>query len=290
MIFYPHLGRNGRLGNQLFQIAGTLGLANTFQMPANFPNWSYSPYFSIPHHLFSNQGGVPASVLATQLPKRHRIYLQDFRLFQSIASTIRTYFSPSPTMKQRLIEKYSSLLKIPDKTAVHIRRTDFTQMQASYVSLGLAHYEFAMRHLKNEFPTTEFLIFSDDIEWCRKNFQADLHFVSQAIPFELNAQGLPSGNSFDADELFLMSQCEHHICSNSTYAWWSAFLSDDPHPIIPANWYGPDMNDMSMDQLLVPGWTMLDQNLNLKVVPSPELNHLREWDLLAQPSNQIQML
>ncbi|NCZ71051.1 MAG: hypothetical protein EBY80_12975, partial [Actinobacteria bacterium] len=51
---YRNLGRNGRLGNQLFQIAGTIGRAHRAGNHENavFPPWEYARYFSIPNHHF----------------------------------------------------------------------------------------------------------------------------------------------------------------------------------------------------------------------------------------------
>jgi hypothetical protein len=264
MIYYPHLGRNGRLGNQLFQIAGTLGLAHTYGFEVSFPSWSYQPDFNVPEELFSNQPGIPASILAAHLPKRHQIYLQDHRLFSAIADQIRTYFSPSPTMKERLRKKYYSFFNLSDKTAVHIRRTDFLNMADSYVQLGVEYYETAMRYLKTRYPETEFFIFSDDIEWCRANLKGDYHFISEIFSFETLPNGLPLGNRTDVDDLFLMTLCNHHICSNSTYAWWGAYLSQDTHPIVAKEWFGPAMSDVMMAQFLLPNWLTIDADLNLQ--------------------------
>jgi hypothetical protein len=41
-----------------------------------------------------------------------------------------------------------------------------------------------------------------------------------------------SGNP-DWLDLAFMSRCEHHICANSTFSWWGAFLSEDPRPVVP---------------------------------------------------------
>ena len=48
MITYRQLGRNGQLGNQLWQIAGTIGIAYKAGDMAAFPFWRYRSYFSVP--------------------------------------------------------------------------------------------------------------------------------------------------------------------------------------------------------------------------------------------------
>ena len=258
MITYPSLGKNGRLGNQMFQIASTLGLAHTFGQKASFPRWSYQPYFNIPAGFFSEQPGMPASVLARQIAPRHRNYLQDFHLFSEIDKEIREYFKPSQAFAEALQKKYADFLQVPDKTAIHIRRTDYTMMNKSYRSLPLAYYEDGIRRLRREFPTTEFFVFSDDIEWCKNNLPRECHFVSESFAFELNDRGFPQGNATDVEDLLLMTLCQHHICSNSTYAWWAAYLSENEDPIIPREWFGEDLADLKMEHYLLPKWRPIE--------------------------------
>ena len=72
-----------------------------------------------------------------------------------------------------------------------------------------------------------FYMFSDDIEWCRKNIKSsDKYFFVEAnkdTPFE---------------NMELMSLCKHNIISNSTYEWWGAFLNKNKQKIViyPKKW------------------------------------------------------
>ena len=45
MVTYSQLGNKGRLGNQLFQIASTIGIATENGRPFAFPDWEYNKYF-----------------------------------------------------------------------------------------------------------------------------------------------------------------------------------------------------------------------------------------------------
>ncbi|WP_373940764.1 hypothetical protein OEG92_12140 [Polaribacter sejongensis] len=44
-ITFSRLGSKGRLGNQLFQIASTIGMAKKNSFDYCFPKWEYSKYF-----------------------------------------------------------------------------------------------------------------------------------------------------------------------------------------------------------------------------------------------------
>jgi hypothetical protein len=45
MIAFSRLGRMGNLGNQLFEIAGTIGLAHKYGHDCFFPDWQYEKNF-----------------------------------------------------------------------------------------------------------------------------------------------------------------------------------------------------------------------------------------------------
>jgi hypothetical protein len=67
-----------------------------------------------------------------------------------------------------------------------------------------------------------YLVFSDDISWCRANFPTGCYFVEHNRDFE---------------DLFLMATCDEHITANSTFSWWGAWLANT-RAIYPREW-GP---------------------------------------------------
>lgn len=71
--------------------------------------------------------------------------------------------------------------------------------------------------------------FSDDIKWCVENIKND----DNDIYFINNTEK-------DYYELYLMSLCDNNIISNSTFAWWGAYLNknEDKKVIAPKNWFG----------------------------------------------------
>ena len=48
IISFSQLGKYGRLGNQLFQVASTMGLAEKHGAQVTFPAWEYEQYFETP--------------------------------------------------------------------------------------------------------------------------------------------------------------------------------------------------------------------------------------------------
>lgn len=105
--------------------------------------------------------------------------------------------------------------------SIHVRRGDYLKLPQNHPFVG-ADY---LRRAVASFPEgTEFMVFSDDIPWCKSFFKG---------PQFRFAEG---GNVID--DLFLMSWCDHHICSNSTFSWWGAYLGRRGRVIFPSMWYG----------------------------------------------------
>ena len=160
MITYRALGANGRLGNQLWQIASTMGIAlerTGSHTNAKFPDWSYRPYFSIPDSFF---GEIRLTDDDLGLD-----YLQRLEYISTVLQDIRTYFQPGPSVDlDKLYPWFSSL---EHTTAVHIRRGDSIGKEKWHPLVPVDYYRKAMNMIVEKYPETTFLIFSDDNDWCR---------------------------------------------------------------------------------------------------------------------------
>lgn len=107
-------------------------------------------------------------------------------------------------------------------TVVHVRRGDYItdpQVKGRNVTQR-AYFEEAIRLIREN--TERFFVFSDDIEWCEQNLQidSDVKFVSQ------------SADESAADHLYAMSLGTNFVIPNSTFSWWSAWLSRKPDKLV----------------------------------------------------------
>jgi hypothetical protein len=131
--------------------------------------------------------------------------------------------------------KFANLIASRTTISVHVRRGDAiwrkdeTGTLPVWQSGHLAYFEAAMDLMRRKIGQPTFLIFSDDIEWCKQSriFRKDCEFI-EADQFGDNP----------AIDLLLMSSCRHHIITNSTYSWWAAWagLVDGKICILPNKW------------------------------------------------------
>jgi hypothetical protein len=218
------LGQQGRLGNQLFQIAGTWALATDLGVGVVLPaDWAYRPYFSLPDAWFGGKIQVLRARKATDyvidIPWPWREYLQDLALWGDRQADVQRLLQPSPHALAEAESRYGDLLALPSKTSLHVRRGDYLDPEMPQRPCPPSYYSQALEIVLADDPTTQVVVFSDDVLWCRRELP-----VQDAIFVEGNPDWL---------DLTLMTRCEHHICANSTFSWWGAFLSDDPSPIVP---------------------------------------------------------
>ncbi len=211
MLTYRLLGRNGRLGNQLWQIASTIGIAHSRERRAVFPDWAYRRYFSVPDEYFGDPG---------QAQDLSPDWLQEVAYLSGVEDRIRQFFSLNPNTREEFEERHRSLLALSHKTAVHVRRGDYLEgINASlYVPVGMPYYEQAMATTSGPY-----LVFSDDIAWCRRQFPTGCIFIE--------------GNA-DYEDLVLMASCDAVIGANSSFSWWGAWLSEGRR-IFPRRWHLP---------------------------------------------------
>ena len=152
-------------------------------------------------------------------------YWQDERYFADIADIIRREFTLKNPLGDTARYWREKISAAECSVAVHIRRGDYRNCIVTIGILSLSYYNRCVAELKKTFPNITVFVFSDDIAWCRKNLHVD-------APTEFVAgDGLT-----DAEELHLMSTCQHNVVANSSFSWWAAWLNHNPNKKI----FAPD--------------------------------------------------
>ena len=158
-------------------------------------------------------------------------YYQNEKYFKQYQNEILDLFKIDNTTNQYLTEKYSDIT-FENTCSIHVRRGNYVERQDFHPLQTIEYYKKAISIIGEE---ALFLIFSDDIEWCKIN----LDFIKNKI--------FISGN-LDYQDLYLMSMCNHNIIANSSFSWWGAWLNKHINKavIYPSFWFnnGPDSSQI----------------------------------------------
>ena len=235
-VTFSRLGKYGRLGNQLFQIASTIGIASKNWFDFGFPKWinhhggtrHVQDYFkhALPrtkqrkHRRLEVEFGYRDIILCDNTDLRG--YLQSERYFEHCTDLVRHYF----TFKRQADP-------LPG-CAIHIRRGDYNPN--FYRLLGPEYYLPAMERL----GASRYTVFTDSpeqVEWIAK--YADIR--------------TPGDEVHDLQDFSLH---ESYIIGNSSYSWWGAWLGQG-HTIAPKDWFGWKLRELDTKDMTPKGWTLL---------------------------------
>jgi Glycosyl transferase family 11 len=172
--------------------------------------------------------------------------------FNPVANLLRLHFSFRYPMQPQVTEMLARIRQGGPSVAVHFRRGDYQRNATFNREIGvldLAYYDRAMARLLEKHPNLTFYVFSDDIDAIERDFRptAPCIFV----------RATEHWHSYD--KIRLMSACDHAIISNSTFAWWAAWLNPNPAKsvIAPDPWFagglqnGRDVIPQSWQRLAV---------------------------------------
>lgn len=208
IISFSSLWKKGRLGNCLFQIAGTLGLAEKYNAEAVFPDWPFEQYFKDP---------LPHGEMQSMEVKEKHFHYHDWQLKNSC--NINGYLQSEKYFPKKLPFEFKDEFINPLKEreefkketiAISVRRGDYVN-NPLYYQIPMWWYISA---LSKEFPhwrDCNIIIFSDDIDYCKIHFEClpNVYF--------------PNGS--EIEDLAMLTLCDNHILANSTFSWWGAYLS-----------------------------------------------------------------
>ena len=128
---------------------------------------------------------------------------------------------------------------------LHVRRGDFLEHQDIHYLTSDEYYIHCIKQIYNQ--VDKIIIISDDMTWIKENKKFQ---TIKSILFESNDE---------IETLALMSLCYGGaICSNSTYAWWGAFLgaySVRAPVFVPKKWINVEEENID---LFPKDWNVID--------------------------------
>jgi len=265
MIVCNETEQNGRLGNQLWRIASTIGIALSRGDAPAFPaSWSYREWFSIPDEWFYDElPEGPSSSSVSGLRPVPADYLQDLGLWKNHYQLIRNCFTPSRAawgVLDSIAPAFFGELDYESPIlSVHVRRSDnLTNDPGTINCLPMTYYleaAAAASVLASE-KLRGLAIFTDDFEWCSEELAPILPFdnigVYRGVPRpKENGPDYVGSPASDWIDLQMMALCDYHVLSNSTYSWWGAFLAESGKVVYPSYWYGGVSRSLGLDPSLM---------------------------------------
>jgi len=235
----------GGLGNILFQLASSYGIAKTYGIILCI---DISKYRKTPHSNIEYFNGLLSkwvvhnksvsfnnTLTETKLHPLQGVltgrtivygYLQNYTYFWQYRQEIIDKF----VFNRSIAERYP---RLEESAFIHVRGGDYKGHPLHHVDLS-QYYPRALKIVN----APHYYIFTNDVDY-------------------VNAQPwLPANYTLvkenEVDSLYLMSRCmKGAICPNSTFSWWGAFLNVNRPVCMPDKWF----NDPSMyiDGFFFPG-------------------------------------
>lgn len=190
------------------------------------------------------------SLLNLNIPIYLDGYWQSYKYFEKIRHILINEVTPIKIGAQ--YEKFIDVLKgSTNSVMLHIRRGDYVSSPSASVihgTLGMSYYECAIHNIEKNIKNPIFFVFSDDIDWCRKNLPKNIN-VTFIEPYQ--------GYASPIDELYLMKMCQYHIIANSSFSWWGAWLSQNQEKVVyaPKNWFANQQ--LGLEDLIPRDWQLI---------------------------------
>lgn len=241
-VIHPHPVKptNTGLGNVLFEISSTYGIAKKLNRESTFSD------LLIFGNTLKNIGldhmeTIYRNVVTKPFPEKYTLYseskdnygiydselirkvtedkgnckishyLQSHKYFHEYRDDILKMFEIDDTSLKYIHNKYDFSNCTP--VSLHVRHLYGVRFR--YVS---EYFNQAIEYIKERVDNPKFFVFSDCIEKCKQMFtHKNMVFVE--------------GNK-DYIDLWMMSLCKHNILSHSTLSWWGAYLNKNDDKIV----------------------------------------------------------
>ncbi|KAK7096193.1 galactoside alpha-(1,2)-fucosyltransferase 2-like [Littorina saxatilis] len=229
----------GRLGNELFEYASTLGLALTLKRTPVFLG-SHQLRFALKtfsdtsdsssrfKHRCKNSARAQEVSCCTFTERFTRLNssqdftvgscLQSYRYFQHHEAEIRKAVTftdevrnESECVVRELRQKHNASTLI----GVHVRRGDMAHEHNKKMGFPQVSPDFlnrSMAFFRSRYPDCVFVVGSDSLQWCKDNVPSGyhVHYLTGHSP---------------AVDMSVLSSMDHTVITFGTFSWWIGFLN-----------------------------------------------------------------
>ena len=217
--------------------------------PLDVVLWAYHVYFQKRYSMEMNLSRLTAAEQMRHIPTMFIGSWQNESFFHDFSHEIRQAFEfPKKRLSSQTVILSEEIAGISNSVSIHVRRGDYLSSQFKEFYSGVCsekYYSRARICIEKQIVEPCYIVFSDDMTWCRQNLK------------------LPEGTIFvdwnkgrdSWQDMYLISQCHHHIVANSSFSWWGAWLgtkNQDSVTIAPDHWYADDKWEQLDGKFVVP--------------------------------------
>jgi len=259
IITFSKLGQKGRLGNQLFEIATVIAVAEDNNCKVILPKNKCQFYdlCDVPYDIVNMRGYKTIPIYETDnyedilIPKDGRLYdiigyRQSYRYFNKHGDKIRHLLKPKQEIIDRVRNKLNDL-GIDQYIGLHIR---FTDSGSDKLISKMYNY------------------FVNSLKFINQSLGKKLKVVvCTDQPSKVNLNKIPNGiiSPFDnsIDDFVALYLSDHLIMSISTLSWMAGWLGDQSRIIImPTPWWDPNsmpgkLYHLTGSELEIPEWHVM---------------------------------
>lgn len=267
--------REGRFGNQLFRIATLIGQSLDKNIDYFIPKeWEHCELFPNLKNTFLSED------IKKNINKKHQEskfgyhdietsdkiteiigYFQSHSFFSNHELTVKHDLELNPELVNEVKKKLNPKTV---KVCIHIRWGDpydrnvgggHKGVENRHPVMTLSYYEKSLEYILNNRKIDELLIFTDNVD--------SKDFINEKFDkFEIPIVYFDYSDDYVSD-FIAQSLCDHFIIANSTFSWWSSYLSSKPNKIIccpqPHEWFGPEYRHFDTSTLLPKDWININQ-------------------------------
>lgn len=156
-------------------------------------------------------------------------YWQNEEYFKAIRGTLINEFTLKKSMSFDA-KNYISNIYNSQSVSLHVRRSDYVSNIHTNKVHGICkinYYKKAINYVSKNISNPVFYIFSDDLCWCKENF----NFLRNKV-FVFDTKSA-------VEDFELLKSCKHNIIANSSFSWWAGWLNTNTDKIVicPRNWF-----------------------------------------------------
>jgi hypothetical protein len=156
-------------------------------------------------------------------------WFTDERYFIDVREELLRLYTPL-IIDDKFLPLMNSIIE-NNSVSMHFRRGDYLTNKDSknyHGMLTLDYYNKAIEIINKRVKNPKYFIFSNDIDWVKKNFKPNVEIY--------HVENHPENDN--CIDIYLMSLCKHNIIAHSSFSWWGAWLNKNKNKIVicPQRW------------------------------------------------------